>query len=823
MPTSGSKPTGALTATASFTLSCTGAGGMSSASTSVTVTNETPPAAPTVTLSANPPSVATGSAATLSWSSTNATSCTASGGWSGAKATSGSASTGALAATTSYALSCTGAGGAGSAATTVTVTSAAPAVTLTASPTIIGTGTAATLTWSSTKATACMASGGWSGVKATSGSTSTGNLSTTTSYTLTCTGAGGSAAATASVTVTSSNLVAIQPQFSALTLSQKQQFAATVPGNAAAKWTVDGISGGNATVGTVSASGLYSPGSAVGTHTIGATSAANAAQTGTASVAVTDLAGIFTRHGDGARTGQNLQEYALTPTLVSTAGRFGKLFQCTIDGSAYAQPLYVANFAIAGGVHNVLFVATENDSVYAFDADAAPCVTYWHASFVNGTTIVPVPAAIPYQSSLLANWDILNQIGITGTPVIDSSSATLFVVAKTQETDSSNNVTYHDRLHALSLSTGSEQAHSPLDITATVSANSGPVSFTPLTQNQRPALLLSNYSGGTAVYIAWASYGDLGTYYGWLMAFDATTLAPIAVWNDTPNGMEGGIWMSDGGIAVDSSGALFVSTGNGTFDDTADVVPPMAPNNDFGESFVKLDPSALTVSDYYTPSQNAAWTARDEDLSSSGVVVLPDGEGPSAHPNLLVGSDKQGHLWLIDRDAMSGFNATADNTVQYLTMPNIGSCHLNCTYSTPAYYNGTVYIGMNSNAVAAYPLTSGLFSESAGIATPSSLSSQIYQYPAPTPVISASPAGNAIVWVLDTSANGTATTGTQTTLGPAILRAYDAGNLATNLYSSSTIASDAAGNAVKFVEPVIANGKVYVGGALTVTVYGVLQ
>jgi hypothetical protein len=642
---------------------------------------------------------------------------------------------------------------------------------------------------------------------------------------LTCSGAGGSKSATTDVTVTSSNLVAVAPRFAALTLKQKQKFTATVPGNAAASWSVDGVVGGNATVGKISASGLYSPGSAVGTHTIDATSVANSAQSGTATVAVTDLAGVFTRHGDGARTGQNLHEYALTPALVSGAGNFGKLFQCTTDGSAYAQPLYMANLVIANAVHNVVFVATENDSVYAFDADASPCVTYWHASFVNGTSVVPVPAAIPYQSGLLANWDILYQIGITGTPVINPARGTLYVVAKTQETDSSNNVTYHDRLHALSVTTGVEQTSSPVDITATVNANGGPVSFTPLTQNQRPALLLSNYSGGTAVYIAWASYGDLGAYNGWLMAYDATTLAQIAVWNDTPNGIDGGIWMSDGGIAVDSSGALFVSTGNGTFDDTADVVPPMAPSNDFGESFVKLDPSALTLSDFYTPSQNAAWTAQDEDLSSSGVTVLPDGVGPSGHLNLLVGSDKQGHLWLIDRESMSRFSSTADNTVQYLTMPNIGSCNLNCTYSSPAYYNGAVYFAMNSNPVAAYPLVSGLFRQSADIATPSSVSSESYNYPAPTPVISASPAGNgnAIVWVLDTSANGTATTGTQTTLGPAILRAYDAGDLATTLYSSSTVASDAAGNAVKFVEPVIANGKVYVGGAGSLTVYGVLQ
>ena len=828
--TSGSASTGALSVATSYTLTCSGASGSTPAKATATVT-VTPPLAPTVTLSANPTTVATGTAATLTWSSTNATACTASGGWSGAKATSGNVSTGALSVTTSYTLTCSGASGSTPAMATATVsvtppaptvTPPAPTVTLSANPTIIGTGTAATLTWSSTNATSCTASGGWGGAESTSGSIPTGALTATTSYTLTCSGAGGSKSATATVTVTSSNVVTVTPQFAALTSSQNQQFTATVPGGAAAIWSVDGLAKGNATVGTITAGGLYSPGSAVGTHTIGAVSAANSSQSGVATVAVTDLAGVFTRHVDGARTGQNLKEYALTPAVVGGTGNFGKLFQCSLDGSAYAQPLYVANLSIAGGVHNVVFVATENDSVYAFDADTVPCVTYWHVSFVNGTTVTPVAASIPYMSTSLLNWDILNEIGITGTPVINVSAGTIYLVAKTQETDQGGNITYHDRLHELTLSTGSEPLNSPVDITATVSTNGGQLSFTPITQNQRPGLLLSSYANGTAVYIAWSSYGDLGVYHGWVMAYDATTLAQVAVWSDTPNGTEGGIWMANGGIAVDSGGALYLSTGNGTFDDTADLVPPVAPNNDFGESFVKLDPSALTVTDYYTPSLNAAWTAHDEDLASSGVTVLPDGLGPTGHPNTLVGSDKQGHLWLIDRDQMSRFSPTSDNTVQYLTLPNIAGCSENCTYSTPAYYDGNIYVGMTSASLMAYTLSGGLFSASNGIATPSSVSTEVYQYPGPTPAISASPAGNGIVWVLDNYANGTDSDSVPTTLGPAILRAYDARNL-TTLYSSSSLASDTAGNAVKFTEPTIANGKVYVGGAGTLTVYGVLQ
>jgi hypothetical protein len=700
-------------------------------------------------------------------------------------------------------------------------TTPTPTVTLTAIPTTIGPGTTTTLVWSSMNATACAASGGWSGAKAASGRTSTRALGETTSFSLACSGAGGSSSASITVTVSRANLVTVKPQLAPLTRAQPQQFTATVSGGGAVTWSVEGVSGGNAAFGTISANGLYSPGSAVGRHTIAATTTANPSQSGTALVALTNLAGIYTYHNDIARTGQNLQEYALTPAAVASA-KFGRIWACAVDGDIYAQPLYVADLRIAGAVHNVVFVATEHDSVYAFDADASSCVIYWHASFVNGTTITPVPASVAYQSSQLQNWDILNEIGITGTPVISIAASTLYVVAKTQETDANNDVSYHDRLHALALATGHEQTNSPVVISATAATKSGTLTFRSLIQNQRPALLLANYTNGAAVYIAWSSYGDLGAYHGWVLAYDADTLAQVGVWNDTPNGTKGGIWMSGDGVAGDSSGALYLSTGNGTFDDSADIVPPLAPNNDFGESFVKLDPSSLTVTDYYTPSQNAAWTARDEDLASSGVSVLPDGIGPTGHPNLFVASDKEGHLWLIDRDLMSRFSPTADNTVQYLTLPGIAACDLNCTFSTAAYYNGTVYIGEVVNPVMAFALADGLFSESAGIANASSVSSELYGFPGATPAISASPAGDAIVWVLDTNANGTYTQSPFAPLGPAVLRAYDATNLAKTLYSSSRIASDTAGNAVKFATPVIANGHVYVAGSHQLTVYGLM-
>ncbi len=623
-------------------------------------------------------------------------------------------------------------------------------------------------------------------------------------------------------------VVSVSPRRAAVTTSQAQQFSATLTNTTSTSvtWGVDGVTGGSTTAGTISSSGLYTPPSAAGTHTISATSTVDPTKSGASGVAVTSLAGIYTRHTNAARTGLNSQEYALTPGVISSSGNFGKLFQCPVDEALYAQPLYVANLAIAGAMHNVVFLATENDSVYAMDADSSACTVYWQRSFtgtINGSTVVPVPPSVPYQSNLPANFDILDNIGITGTPVISAAQNAIYVVAKTQETDSSGNVTYHDRLHALNLATGGEQANSPVDITAAVINNSGAtIAFTSLWQNQRPALLLADYANGSAVYIAWSSYSDIGTYNGWVIAYDVLSLAQIGAWNDTPNGTLGGIWLGGGGIAADSSGALYLSTGNGTFDDTSDIVPPLAPNNDFGETFVKLDPSSLTVTDYYAPSQTATWTAQDEDLSASGVTVLPDGSGPSGAPDLLVASDKQGHLWLINRDLMSRFSPSADNTVQYLTMPSIAACALNCTYSTPAYYNGAVYIGMVANPLMAFTLTAGLFSQSNGIATASTQSAESYGYTGVTPVVSASPSGNGIVWVLDAANNGTASDNVQTTLGAAILRAYDATNLGSTLYSSAVLARDQAADAVKFAEPVVANGKVYVGGYKELTVYGLL-
>jgi hypothetical protein len=283
--------------------------------------------------------------------------------------------------------------------------------------------------------------------------------------------------------------------------------------------------------------------------------------------------------------------------------------------------------------------------------------------------------------------------------------------------------------------------------------------------------------------------------------------------------MRGAIWMSAGAPAVDAGGNMFLSTGNGSFDGTT--APGTTNTTNYSMSFLNINPATLLVQDFYTPSMEAQWSADDEDISSGGVTVLPDGMGPSAHPNLLVGADKQSHIWLIDRSSMSGFNATGDNTVQYLTLPGATQCAENCMFSSPAYYNGTVYVAPAANPVMALPLTGGVFGATAqNIAQPSTLSADTYGWPGATPAISASPNGNAIVWVLDNSAFANqGNTGTSPA-GPALLRAYDAGNLAHRLFDSTALAADTDGNAVKFTVPVVANGHVYIGGGGQLTVYG---
>jgi hypothetical protein len=603
----------------------------------------------------------------------------------------------------------------------------------------------------------------------------------------------------ASVTVVSAASIAVTvaPRQAALTTLVPQTFVATVTGsaNTAVTWTVDTIPNGNPTVGTISASGVYAPPSSAGEHTLTATSKADSSKSASATVTVTDLTGVTTQRYDAQRTGQNLKEYALTPTLLATSGAFGKLFSCKVDGEMYAQPLYVANLSINGGVHNVVFVATQHDSIYAFDADASPCTTYWHTSLLpSGAT--PIPAADTGEAS-----DVLNEFGVTGTPVISLANGALYAAAATKESGS----TYVYRLHALDLATGAEKVSSPVQLSGTV----GAATFSALPQMQRPGLLLVN----NIVYIAFGSHGDNPTYYGWLFGYDGTSLAQVTLFNTAPSAQQGALWMTGAGPAADSSGNIYVSTANGTFDASNTT----APNNDFGDTVLKLSTtSGLTVTDFFTPNNQDTLRVDDWDLGSGGVLVLPDAVGSTAHPHLLVTGDKEAKLFLIDRDAMGKYTAPPgpDQSVQTLAVGSGGACITCGFFSTPSVWGNRLYTGVIGDTLKVFSI-----SNAAIATTPASRSAETYLYPGTNPVISAAGASGGVAWALDTHA--TAATG-GSGAGPAVLRAYDATDLSKRLWSSDASSADTCGNAVKFAVPKVANGKVYVGGASQLTVYGLL-
>lgn len=625
-----------------------------------------------------------------------------------------------------------------------------------------------------------------------------------------------SAPATITVTVNpGTTAVTVSPQRAAITKWQTQTFTPTVTGasDMTVTWQVDGVAGGNsASLGTIDATGKYSPptsGTIGGSHTITAVSNADVTKSAASSVGVTDLAGVTTYHNDFSRDGSNSQEFALTTANVKTA-TFGKLFSCQVDGEVFAQPLWVANLAIGGGPHNVIFVATQNDSVYAFDADAKPCQQYWQKSFLSaGVT------AVPFADT--GTDDINKKIGITGTPVIDTASNTLYVVAKTKE----GSTNYHQRLHALSLIDGSEKFGGPMDITSAITVSGsgdtgdssvgctstpGNVPFCPLREGQRPGLALVN----GIVYVSWASHGDNQPYHGWIMGFNATTLALVSKFNDSPDGREGGIWMAGGAPAVDANNNLYVITGNGDFNASS----ATAPNRDYGDSFLRLT-SSLTVADYFSPSNQGSLDAADLDLGSGGAVILVDLPASAPHPHLLVGGGKgstfNGEVFVLDRTNLGKFNANSNNIVQTFALGG-------AIFSTAAFWQNRLYMAGVGQSLAAFTL-SATTSQFTPVAAQSAAT---FGFPGATPSVSSSGTTNGIVWVLDT--NATSAPNASGVDGPAVLHAYDALNLATELFhSDSTIgATNAAGNAVKFCVPTVANGKVYVGTQTELTVFGLL-
>jgi len=575
------------------------------------------------------------------------------------------------------------------------------------------------------------------------------------------------AAVTVTAVITGTVSVTVSPSHAALSRGQAQTFTPAVTGTTSTNvtWEVDSVAGGSATVGTVDANGVYtpSPTTTPGAHTLTARSVADTTASASASVAVTDLTGVFTYHNDLSRDGVNSQEYALNTTNVNST-TFGKVFGCAIDAAAYAQPLWVASVQnIGGGTHNVLIAASQHDTVYAFDADASPCHTKWSKSLLaSGETWG--------TSGDVGSTDITPDIGIVGTPVIDPSTSTLYVVSK-----SKLGSTFHQRLHALNLADGSEKFSGPKEITFT----SGNLTFNPLTQNDRAGLALVN----GVVYIAYASHGDNPTYYGWVVGYNASTLAQVSLFNDDPTGSFGGIWMSGGAPAADSTNNLYVITGNGVFNGTTE----------FGDSFLRLATSSgISVSSFFSPSNQSNLNATDGDLGAGGAAILVDlPTGPNNH--LLIGGGKDGNLYLLNRDNLGGNTSNNSGAVQVLPLGK-------SIFSTAAFWQNTMYIGPVQSPLRAYTLNPA--GPSFGT-TPSSQGSVAFGFPGATPSISAQGTSNGIVWAIENN-------------NKAVLHAYDATNLATELWNSG----GTAGLPVKFTVPTIANGKVYIGTATEISVFG---
>ena len=604
-------------------------------------------------------------------------------------------------------------------------------------------------------------------------------------------------AAIASAIVTIQNLSLVQgpltlsPKLSSITTSQTIQFNVLTTGvnNTDVNWAVDGVTNGNLTVGTISLSGDYSPSLAVGPHLITAILKTNPGAIGSATIEVTGFSGTLTWRNDNSRSGINSQELALAPSTVNSS-TFGWLFSCAIDGNPYAQPLYVPNLAIPGnGTHNVVFVATENDSVYAFDADTKPCVQpLWQTSL------------IPSGSQAIATPDmdiIFPTVGITGTPVIDLPTSTLYVVAATQTIGTAGSSS--QRLYALDLATGTPEILPGGAQISSPATQAFP--FFPANQNQRAALLLDN---GT-VYVAFGSFGEQGDYNGWVFAYEAGTLNQTGAFDVTPGSFQarGGIWQSGGGPSADANHNVFVVTGDGAFNAGRQEI-----NYDYSNSFLRLATAGgFSLSDFFTPCDEAS----GQILGTTAPVLLPVSAGSTLQPHLLIGGSKGGSLYVVNRDNMGGFvGPCPDSSARVQTIP-VGGAIL----STPLFWNDTVYVApANGNLMS--------FTISGGVVASTPLASQSPEPLGPqgaTPVISSNGTTNAILWLIDTSGAFV------TPNSPAILRAYDATNLSKEIYSSPMAAAspDAAGLAVKFSVPTVANGKVYVGTQTELDVYGLLQ
>ncbi|MGH9536202.1 MAG: hypothetical protein ACRD2E_15240 [Terriglobales bacterium] len=503
---------------------------------------------------------------------------------------------------------------------------------------------------------------------------------------------------------------------------------------------------------------------------------------------------VTTYQYNNARTGADPLETALTLANVN-AHSFGLVARLAVDGPIYAQPLYLPGVRIPGqGVHDVVFVATENDTVYAFDAHGQLARPLWRRSFLNaamGVSAVPAAATECGQ--------ILPTVGITATPVLDPRTGALLVLARTEERGR-----FVQRLHALNVATGQDQvpprviqAEAPgrgEGAGAAVPGNpqAKTVRFDPLRNNPRAGLLLTH----GVVYLAWASSCDDRPYHGWVIAYRARDLRQVGAWCATPNGTEGGIWQSGNGLAADARGDVFFATGNGTFDAAGG-------GRDYGDSVVELvlGRGGLSVQDYFTPFDQAQLQRDDKDLSSAGVILLPQQPGPN--PELLLAQGKKRDIYLLNRRRLGGFHPGNDSQiVQSLRMAN-GSA-----FSLPAYFEHRLYSATVNQLIQVYTVQDGR------LLAPPAQGTVRFPWPGATPVISSNHGRQGIVWLLRT--NG------RDPNADTVLYAFNAADIRQVLYASDEAGGRAAGAGVKFAVPTVADGRVYVGTQAALDIYGLL-
>jgi hypothetical protein len=634
----------------------------------------------------------------------------------------------------------------------------------------------------------------WSVDGTVGGNSAVGQISTAGLYTApaqsgshTITAAGSSNPSFNATAMVSVFVFTISPTSAFLSPSGSQQFTASIQGltNTSVTWSVDGVANGNASVGTV-VNGLYTAPSTSGSHTVSATSVQAPSASVSADVTVSSAGpvSVLTYHNDDARDGANLQEVILTTSNVNST-KFGKLLAYPVDGQVYAQPLYMAGLSIGGGTHDVVFVATMNNSVYAFDADAAsaPGTTFWH---VDSSVLFPAV-------TLCDTGGPCGSVGILSTPVIDASTNTIYVVAE----GSPNNPTPY-RIFGLDVTTGAVKV-GPTVITGSASPDSLDSSC-----YQRMGLALNPVNN-------WI-YAAIGSCpHGWIMAYDKATLTQQAVFDDTqgqnPGG--GGFWAGGGAPAIDdTNGNVYLMSGTDGGDQNDNQIL-------YNDSFLNLNPTTLDVQSYFAPDDNVTLATQDADLGSGALILVP---GNSTYPQVAIGGGKDGNVFVVDPLNMGGYGTTANDVIQTDQICTNGD---NNIFSTPVFWNGTIYYHCNGYGIAAYSWNANTTQMSTN---PTSKGSAVFQQHGATPSLSANGAINGIIWDIDNSGYdpcGCLPVAAQST--PSVLHAYDATNLANELYNSSQAGSrDTAGLALKFTVPTIANGRVFVPTQTELDIYGLL-